>query len=174
MRVLPDIPHRIEWNRIIIVGEAPGQQEARKGKPFVGPSGRLLNRQLRAARINRKASIIINPFDIQPPGNQVDYFFQQPPYGQVKPQFREAIRRFHRVLHSYQPAVILALGKTAAWAVTNYRGTLGERIGQVQATDYGIVIFAWHPSYLLRTPDTSPQQIKIFKLARLLARRMVH
>jgi uracil-DNA glycosylase len=63
------------WNRFVLVGEAPGAEEVRRGHPFVGRSGQLLDKILDQATIVRKHCVVTNVFRYQPPGNKVDYFF---------------------------------------------------------------------------------------------------
>lgn len=63
------------WNHIILVGEAPGADEVKFGRPFVGRSGQLLNKALQEATINREQCLVMNVFRRQPPKNKIDYFF---------------------------------------------------------------------------------------------------
>ena len=63
------------WNKIVLVGEAPGAEEARLGRPFVGRSGQLLDKILERAGIDREQCLIANVFRFQPPANKVDHFF---------------------------------------------------------------------------------------------------
>jgi uracil-DNA glycosylase len=56
--------------RVVIVGEAPGAQEDRKGRPFVGNAGRLLDRLLEAAGLRREDVFITNVVKARPPGNR--------------------------------------------------------------------------------------------------------
>jgi hypothetical protein len=61
--------------RIAIIGEAPGAEEARTGKPFVGVSGRLLDENLKSVGLERATCLVGNTFRYQPPGNKVTHFF---------------------------------------------------------------------------------------------------
>jgi len=171
-RVRPQIPPAAKWNRIIIIGEAPGEQEAQAGRPFVGPSGQLLNEMLATAKIQRKNCIVLNPFQTRPPNNRIEYFFTRP--GEVKPEFRAEIKRFQRTLEKYQPAVLLTFGRTAAWAVSHYLGPLSDRFGKIYLSDYGPVWHLFHPAYFLRgNKQHMAAQIRHLRLARKIARRLL-
>src|ERR1700689_4270430 len=58
----------------MIVGEAPGEEEERQGRPFVGPSGNELNRMLGEAGISRSECFITNLIRVRPPHNDINYF----------------------------------------------------------------------------------------------------
>jgi uracil-DNA glycosylase len=73
MKVTPDYP-TLSFNGIALVGEAPGKEEELFGRPFVGPTGRILDKMLEHAGIERKACFITNVFDERPPGNDLKYF----------------------------------------------------------------------------------------------------
>lgn len=173
--VKPQLPRFINFNRIIIVGEAPGREEAQQGIPFVGEAGILLNQLLESADIDRAKCAIINPFMLRPPGNNVGYFFVGS-YRELRPEFAEHLKVFRRNMRRYAPAIIMALGKTANWALTGYTGSVTERFGKMSLTDFGLVIHGVHPAYILRLDDPgeiTKQQIALFNLARILARRLV-
>jgi DNA polymerase len=157
------------------VGEAPGAQEDKLGKPFVGGAGKTLNRMLRRAGIRRSRCLVINPFFTRPPNNNVGHFFlPREMYRKVKPEFRRHIKHFHKILDSHRPAMIIAMGRTASWALTNYRGELSSRIGKISHTEYGPMIQINHPAYFMRgKQDEIKKQIPHLKLARLIAERIV-
>ena len=69
-RAIPQIP--VDRPKIVLVGEAAGEQEARQGRPFVGTSGQELTRMLRDAGINRELCYITNVFWTRPPGNKIE------------------------------------------------------------------------------------------------------
>lgn len=62
--------------KLAVVGEAPGFEEAAQGVPFVGESGRLLDRMLMAAGTSRDEVALLNVFSERPPGNDLSYFFE--------------------------------------------------------------------------------------------------
>src|SRR5687767_2789989 len=87
----------------MIVGEAPGAEEAKQGRAFVGPSGKLLNMALEAADFSRELVYVTNTYKSRPPGNR-----------NPTPTELEAHRSlFHKELKDVAPSVILALGRVA-------------------------------------------------------------
>jgi len=142
--------------RILFVGEQPGDQEDRVGKPFVGPAGRLLDRALNDAAIDRNAAYVTNAvkhFKFEPRGKRRIH---------KKPNELE-INACHQWLEReialVRPALIVALGATAARAVfgraTAIEKNRGRIIEATQAnTGYdAAVLVTVHPSFLLRVPD---------------------
>ncbi len=62
--------------KIMLIGEAPGAQEERSGKPFCGPSGTLLKMMLSHSGINFHRCYVTNVVNVRPPGNQFTHFYQ--------------------------------------------------------------------------------------------------
>ena len=157
------------WNRIILVGEAPGAEEARLGRPFVGRSGKLLDTMLEKVGIEREACIIANVFRYQPPKNKVDHFFSSrraalaqnlslaEKYGKFgsflcRSDFATEIDHLSAFLTAQKPRIVMALGRTALWALTGENGLL-EKIGQTLPCRLAPsipVIPTYHPSFILR------------------------
>jgi uracil-DNA glycosylase family protein len=145
-----------ESARIVFVGEQPGDQEDLAGKPFIGPAGKLLDRALVDAAIDRKTTYVTNAvkhFKWEPRGKRRIH---------KKPSELE-INACHpwleRELALVRPALIVALGSTAARAVfgraTPIEKNRGRVIGAEQAK-LGLeadVLVTVHPSFLLRVPD---------------------
>lgn len=137
---------------LMVIGEAPGEQENREQKPFVGRSGLLLDQMLAAIGLSRhepdpkKAVYITNVVPWRPPGNRK-------PSTVETELFRESVFR-HIALQS--PKCILAMGGSAATVllnestgITRLRGNL--RMMQFDGHHVG-VIATFHPAYLLRNP----------------------
>lgn len=161
--------------RLMLVGETPGDREDIEGRPFVGPAGRLLDRCLAEAGIDRKASYVTN----------VVKHFKWVPRGKrrihSKPNARE-IQACKPWLEAeialVKPDVLVCLGATAAQAllgptfrVTRRRGVL------VESTLARVVLATVHPSSLLRgEPEEREAEIARFiadlrKAARALTGR---
>jgi DNA polymerase len=133
--------------RVMLIGEAPGAEEDRKGKPFVGPSGQLLDRMLATIGIDRTSVWITNVIYWRPPGNRTP-----------APAEIAACQPFlERQIELVRPKVMVFVGGIAA------RGLLGVREGVTKlrgrrllypladgTTVPALVMF--HPAYLLRTP----------------------
>jgi DNA polymerase len=148
--------------RAILVGEQPGDSEDRIGRPFVGPAGKLLDRALAEAGIDRRLVYVTN----------VVKHFKWTARGKrrlhEKPNAREiaACRPWLEAeLQALEPEVLVCLGATAAQAllgrsfkVTRMRGEILEHqlAGKVMATV--------HPSSILRAPDdeTRHREMELF------------
>ncbi len=145
-----------ESARIVFVGEQPGDQEDRVGKPFVGPAGKLLDRALVDAAVDRKATYVTNAvkhFKWEPRGKRRIH---------KKPNELE-INACHqwleRELALIRPALVVALGATAARAVFGRATAIEKNRGRVidaAQAKLGLgadVLVTVHPSFLLRVPD---------------------
>jgi len=157
------------WNGLVLVGEAPGAEEARLGKPFVGRSGQLLDKMLEQAEIVREQTLIANVFRFQPPANKVDTFFASrraaktegfelaENYGKFGSMFCRAayaqeIDHLRNVLVEKKPVVVVALGRTPLWALTGENRLL-EKVGTplpCRLMPSIEVIPTYHPSFILR------------------------
>ena len=132
---------------LMLVGEAPGRDEDLEGLPFVGRSGRLLDRMLVAIGRDRTSAYIANVIPWRPPGNR-------PP----TPHETEICRPFiERQIELVNPRVLVNLGGPSAKTLLNTtEGILRLRGNwRVHTTASGIAIPAMptlHPAYLLRTP----------------------
>ncbi|MCL2504690.1 MAG: uracil-DNA glycosylase [Alphaproteobacteria bacterium] len=158
-----------EWNGIVLVGEAPGAEEVRLGKPFVGRSGKLLDKMLANAGIEREKTIIANVFRYRPPANKVGEFFISAKksetekikiakqYGKLGGQFCKAefvgeLKNLAKMLKKKKPRIAVALGRTALWGLTG-KDTLKDSLGKI--TDSRLcegvrVLATYHPSFILR------------------------
>lgn len=128
---------------LCFVGEAPGQEEDRRGEPFVGDAGQLLNKIIAACGMKREEVYICNILKCRPPKNRA-------PLPNEAANCREYL---DRQLDLVRPKFICCLG---ASAVQNLLGTT-ESIGRLRGSfqEYrGIpVMCTFHPAYLLRSPD---------------------
>jgi len=179
----PDPAHT--WNGLILVGEAPGREEARLGHPFVGRSGQLLNDMLVKAKIERKACLIANVFRRQPPGNKVAHFFlsrraskeqgieieeKLGSFGSAwcRKDFAQDIDILKQTIEKQQPLLIIALGRTPLWALTG-EGALLNKVGQklpCRLAQGLIVLPTFHPSFILRGNwGLQPQWLEHFEAA---------
>lgn len=142
--------------RIVLVGEQPGDQEDLDGKPFVGPAGRLLDRALLDAAIDRKATYVTNAvkhFKFEPRGKRRIH---------KKPSELEigaCHQWLERELALIRPALVVALGATAARAVFGRATAIGKNRGRILAGAQAKhpveadLLVTVHPSFLLRLPD---------------------
>jgi len=128
---------------IFIVGEAPGRDEDRVGRPFIGPSGILLDKIFTACGFNRKEHLFIsNIVRCRPPGNR-------PPTPQ---ESAACLPWLHKQLELTDPRIVILLGATALryMAGSDYRITRvrGNWIKQ----ENRLMMPVYHPSALLRNP----------------------
>ena len=131
---------------LMIVGEAPGADEDRQGRPFVGPSGRLLERMLAAIGLRREEVYIANTVYWRPPGNRT------PSAEEV-----EACRPFiNRQIALVSPDVLMLTGGAAAKTLLGVSEGIMRLRGRWQsfATPDGRVdaMPTFHPAFLLRSP----------------------
>lgn len=128
----------------MLVGEAPGAEEDRRGEPFVGRAGQLLNAMLRACGVDREQVFIANILKCRPPRNR-------DPQADESAQCADYLAR---QIELVQPAMILALGRVAAQHLLDVDTPLGRLRGRVHtlpASDIPVVV-TYHPAYLLRSP----------------------
>jgi uracil-DNA glycosylase family 4 len=104
--------------KIMLVGEAPGEEEDKQGRPFVGPAGRTLDALLGQAGIARYQCLVTNVARERPPANKISFYFEDKKCTIPKPRLREWIAKLKEEIELYQPNIIVALGATALWALT--------------------------------------------------------
>lgn len=139
--------------RLVLVGEQPGDQEDRGGRPFVGPAGALLARTLEAVGIDRTQVYVTNAvkhFKWEPRGARRVH--QKPSAAEV-----QACRGWLMAeLDAVRPAMIVCLGATAAQAFLGRTFSVTRSRGEVYATPWARWWMAtYHPSALLRMPDAA-------------------
>jgi len=134
--------------KIAIVGEAPGRDEVRKGKPFVGKSGRLLNQLLKTVGIDRYDCYITNVVKVRPPKNDIKYFYNGNSPSYELDQYREEVKE---ELRGVNPNVVIALGQEALRTlVGDDKAKISDWRGSIIDTEFGKVIPTYHPAYVLR------------------------
>jgi DNA polymerase len=137
--------------RLMLVGEQPGDQEDRAGRPFVGPAGQVLDRALGEAGVPRDRAYVTNAvkhFKHELRGKR--RIHQTPKAGEIQAcrWWLDAERRLVR------PRVIVALGATAALAVFGKPTAIAANRGKaLQLADQAQGVVTYHPSFLLRVPD---------------------
>ena len=107
---------------IMLVGEAPGETEDRKGLPFVGRAGNTLNTLLNQAGIIRSQCLIANVARERPPNNNIKHYFQDKGCKIPTPRMLEYIALLQKEIEQYKPNVVVPLGNTALWALTGRKG----------------------------------------------------
>lgn len=125
IEVLAEIGRAYRPGGLLIVGEAPGQQEVVQRRPFVGPAGRCLDRLMERVGISREACVISNSVICRPPGNDLE--------GQPFVVERCNHRLFEEI-QAYQPRVIVALGNHAMRAL--FGRNVQKRETKLDGCDY--------------------------------------
>jgi len=129
--------------RLVVVGEGPGRTEDETGRPFVGKAGELLTKILGAIDFPREQVFICNVVKCRPPENRL------PQYDEIA----ACVPYLYRQIDLLQPAVILAMGGTAAQTLLNTKQSLGALRNQVHRFRGIPVIVTYHPAALLRNPN---------------------
>lgn len=133
--------------RVLILGEAPGDEEDRQGRPFVGRAGQLLDRMFGAIGMSRdavdaqQAIYIINVLTWRPPGNR------DPSPGEIA----LSMPFVRRHVELADPDIVILMGNIACQAALGRRGILRLRGNWTEAFDRPALPMT-HPAYLLRTP----------------------
>ena len=128
---------------LMFVGEAPGEQEDKRGEPFVGPAGELLDRMIEAMGWTRDTVFIANTTKCRPPGNR------NPQPDELAPctPFLDA------QIRAIAPRIIVTLGKPAANHVLGKDAPISSLRGKFHDRGGVKVMPTFHPAYLLREPD---------------------
>jgi uracil-DNA glycosylase family 4 len=133
--------------RIMFVGEAPGREEDIEGLPFVGRSGKLLDRMISAIGLDRSSAYIANVIPWRPPGNRTP-----------TPQETQICLPFiQRQIELVNPDVLVTLGNPSTQALLSTREGIMKSRGKWLDYDTGTRVIralaTFHPAYLLRSPS---------------------
>jgi uracil-DNA glycosylase len=131
----------------MIVGEGPGAEEDREGRPFVGPAGQLLTKMLQAVHLDRQEVFITNRVKCRPPGNR------KPEPEELRacfPYLKEQIRLIN-------PLMLVALGAFAAQGLTGLERSISALRGKTYFFQDILCIPSYHPAFLLRSPEFKRQ-----------------
>ncbi len=127
----------------MIIGEAPGAEEDRRGEPFVGRAGKMLDEMLRAIGQSRDAVFIANILKCRPPNNR-----------DPEPSEAAECRAYlERQIALVQPKIILAVGKIAAQNLLGCDDPVGRMRGRPHDHNGIPLVVTYHPAYLLRSPS---------------------
>lgn len=128
---------------LMLIGEAPGEQEDKEGEPFVGAAGQLLNKILAAIDFKREEVYIANILKHRPPGNR-------------NPNPEERLRSLPYLLRQIdliQPKLILCLGKVSGTTLLDREDTLKNLRGEFYPFRNTLLTVTYHPAALLRNPQ---------------------
>lgn len=149
-------------NKIMLIGEGPGANEDRLGRPFVGRAGKLMDKILESVNLKREDIYITNVIKCRPPGNRVPH----------QNEFEACVSILMAEIKLIKPKVIVTMGSTATKylidpekSITNVRGKWFKR-GDI------FVLPTFHPAYLLRNEKMKKYSWYDFKLIKKAANRI--
>ena len=143
-------------SQLMVIGEAPGEEEDRTGEPFVGRAGKLLDVLLQAVGFPRDSVYICNVLKCRPPGNR-----------NPLPNEVESCSGFLRSqIDAIAPKALLAVGKFAAQTLVQSEESIGRLRGQIHQYNGVPVVVTYHPAYLLRSPSATRVAWQDFQLLR--------
>ena len=149
-------------NKIMLIGEGPGANEDRLGRPFVGRAGKLMDKIFDAVNLKREELYITNVIKCRPPGNRVPN----------QNEFEACVSILRAEIELIEPKVIVTLGSTATKylidpeeSITNVRGKWFKR-GNI------FILPTFHPAYLLRNEKMKKYSWHDFKLIKKAADRI--
>ena len=140
----------------LFIGEAPGAEEDRRGEPFVGRAGQLLNAMLFAVGLRREDVYIANVLKSRPPNNR------DPQLEEVEACEPYLLRQIELI----KPRIILALGRHAAHSLLKTDLALGKLRGRRLSYHNTPLVATYHPAYLLRNPVDKSKSWQDLCLAR--------
>jgi DNA polymerase len=132
---------------LVLVGEAPGFLEDKKGEPFVGEAGQLLDRILFAMKLRREDVYICNVIKCRPPGNR----------NPEKEEIMACEAYLKRQLRAISPEMILCLGRFATQTLLQSTTAIRRLRGEWHTYEGIPLMPTFHPAYLLRHPAGKQQ-----------------
>ncbi len=142
---------------LMLIGEAPGFYEDKKGEPFVGRAGQLLNAMLQAIGLDRHTVYIANILKCRPPNNR----------DPLPEEVSQCTGFLTKQIELIQPKLLLALGRIAGHYLLDTQTSLSQMRGKLHS--YGSqatpLIVTYHPAYLLRNPRDKNKAFQDLQLA---------
>lgn len=132
---------------VAIIGEAPGSNEDRHGRPFVGAAGRLLDDMLSRAGLSRSSVVLINSICCRPPSNNFELAVKADAPARCAPLLDEQIA----ISGAW---ILVPVGNRAMNALLpDYTAPMSQMRGQPKWREHHLVVPTYHPAYALRTPN---------------------
>lgn len=164
--------------KLVILGEAPGAEEDRTGRPFMGEAGKILDTFLRASNIVRENVFILNVLGCRPTAENIDddtgktFITNRAPSKEERAACRE---RLLETIYTIDPFLIVALGQTALGALLGRTYTMAKMRGNLYTMHFPgklveeiryPVLAMYHPAFLARNLDYSNPEGVWFQTAR--------
>ncbi len=141
---------------VVVVGEAPGAEEDRTGRPFVGAAGKLLDLLLLSAGFPRERVYICNVLKCRPPNNR----------DPLPDEVASCTPYLRRQIELISPSVLLSLGRFAGQLLLDTDESMGRMRGRPRSYGGVPVVATYHPAYLLRAPGAVRSAWEDFQLLR--------
>ena len=141
---------------IMLIGEAPGAEEDKIGKPFVGAAGILLNKMLNAIDLKREDIYITNIIPWRPPNNRTP----------TNDEILQCLPFVQKIIEIVKPNMILLLGATSAKAILNSNLSIAKLRGEwheyqsINHKEKVNCLVTYHPAFLLRSPNYKKESWK--------------
>ena len=145
--------------RLVFVGEGPGFEEDKQGRPFVGAAGQLLTKIIEAMGLSRADVYICNIIKCRPPGNR----------NPAPEEIDACLPYLKRQLSAIQSEYICALGAVAAQTLLDTETPISRLRGRLHSLGKMSLMPTYHPAYLLRNPD---KKREVWEDIQLLMREM--
>lgn len=156
-------------SKLLLIGEAPGEQEEMAGVPFIGYSGQELDRMLAEAGLSRQDCYLTNVLFSRPPYNKLAAFLVPKaeamtsgplaiPLGQgtyLHPSLALEVERLHGEIQRVRPNLIVCLGNTACWAILG-KTKISALRGAICESPHGKVLPTYHPAAVVRDWSLRP------------------
>ena len=134
-------------SKIMIIGEGPGAQEDKEGKPFVGRAGKLLDKMLASIQLDRTKVYISNVVNYRPPENRA------PSEAEIK-RYLPYLKNHIEII---SPKIVVLLGKTALNTLIGNESVISKARGKWIQKEIGNlktwIIASFHPAFLMRQPE---------------------
>jgi uracil-DNA glycosylase len=149
--------------KLMLIGEAPGEEEDRRGEPFVGAAGQLLDKILASIGFDRSEVFIANILKCRPPGNR----------DPLPEEVASCAPHLMTQIESIGPGLILALGRIAGQHLLGTQAPLNRLRGETHSFNDIPVMVTYHPAALLRNPEWKrPVWEDVQRLRRLYDQRV--
>ncbi len=141
--------------KLMFVGEAPGEEEDKQGRPFVGRAGKLLTKLIERAGYKREEFYIANICKCRPPGNRTP----------TLDEMEKCFPYLKKQIEIIDPKVLCLLGAVAGQAFLNRKVKITKERGTVIKWNDRILLLTYHPAYVLRNPKEEETLFKDIKRA---------
>ncbi len=158
--------------QVLLIGEAPGREEDRKGIPFVGAAGTMLRQLLSHSGISYNKCRVTNVVDVRPPGNNFSFFYLQKNRNTPSDSLEKYWQILREKIDRLKPKVIIPLGGEALRAITGKR-KISDWRGTPMSYKDAIVIPTYHPSHIMRQYSYHPiAELDLVKARKILSGEM--